>query len=508
MKSIKNKILVLLAATSLFSVNVFADDLDDFGDFGDFGSTSDSKKTVEISGKAFTEVRGYVDRDSLKDVGIKAIPQAELGFAYNGKKADAKINLKLNEELIKNHPIDILDEIVVSGYFADWFTLQAGKMKVVWGKGDKYHVLDNFNADDYSDFVIPDYIERRISTPMVKLGFDIPVSNLHIDGIFTPLLPVDHFASSGVWVPEKVTQITNGVKSAATSAVGNLYAAYNSALIAYNQDPTSQTKALALQNASSAYLTALSAANGISSSSLYPDLMTLKYSQFGARFTGTFGSFDWGLSYYNGYYKQPSYNADKAKLWISKALSNSATEDDKFLVYDKKQTFGIEGATTIDRFNLRGEFGYNLTDDIAGDDPFVHNNSIAWLGGFDFDLPFWNMNLNVQETGTFILNYDNIDSNHDKGISDVDHSNTGYTANKLIANVTTSFINEKLAPEVTVIYGIERRDVVVMPKISYKPFEGLTLTASGMYIWCYDEDSEFYGWKKNSYASLSASYQF
>ena len=75
-------------------------------------------------------------------------------------------------------------------------------------------------------------------------------------------------------------------------------------------------------------------------------------------------------------------------------------EKDKFLSYDKKQTFGLEASSIIWHFNVRGEFAYNLTDDTDGTDPWVHNNSIAWLGGFDIDLPFWNANLNVQETGS------------------------------------------------------------------------------------------------------------
>ena len=58
------------------------------------------------------------------------------------------------------------------------------------------------------------------------------------------------------------------------------------------------------------------------------------------------------------------------------------------------------------------------------------------------------------------------------------------------------------------MYGIERGDLVVMPKLAYKPDQNLTLTASGMIINCNDEDSEFYGWRKNSFASISAKYQF
>ena len=91
---------------------------------------------------------------------------------------------------------------------------------------------------------------------------------------------------------------------------------------------------------------------------------------------------------------------------------------------------------------------------------------------------------------------------------DVDYNKKGYSNNKVVANLTTSFLNDKVAPEVTVMYGIERGDLVVMPKLAFKPDQNLTLTASGMYIHCADEDSEFYSWRENSFVSVGAKYQF
>ena len=128
---------------------------------------------------------------------------------------------------------------------------------------------------------------------------------------------------------------------------------------------------------------------------------------------------------------------------------------------------------------MRGEAAYNLTE---------NNDSVAWLGGFDIDLPFWNANLNVQETGTLVLD--------------------DTTNNKIVANFTTSFANDKIAPEVTVMYGVEKKDLVVMPKLAFKPDQNLTITASGMYIWCGNDDSEFKVWENNSFVNLGVMYQF
>ena len=589
-----NKYILMTSALLLGAV-AYADDFDCFGDFGSFGddTSSGAASALEVNGSVDSEIRAYVDVDEADadKVEMDATPSAALDLKYSGTKSDVELSLKIDEDTIKNHPADVIDEAVLRGYFGN-LTLEAGKMKVVWGKGDKLHVLDNFNADDYSDFIIPDYLDRRISTPMIRAVYSLPFANMNIEGIYTPLLPVDRFATDGRWTPAQVAALTDAATSsaalyvkklvtdcetartglaaattiakssqlqaaaasAAATEYGNKITEYTNAIAqlkagiaaatAAGQDTTalesqlqqatmaivhctaektSQEKAAAeyttaattaaaqaaeyqakLTAADTAYTLALNNVTSVADN-IYPDLWTLKYSQFGTRATWTLGQVDMGLSYYYGWYKQPSFNASKLNNFLETYLANGeVSESDKFLAYDRKQTFGLEMSSIIWHFNVRGEFAYNLTDDTDGTDPWVHNNSIAWLGGFDIDFPFWNANLNVQETGSFILNGDECDKN----TIDVDYNKTGYTNNKIVANVTTSFLNDKVAPEVTVMYGIERGDLVVMPKLAFKPDQNLTLTASGMYIHCADEDSEFYAWRKNSFVSIGANYQF
>ena len=617
---------ILMTSALLVGAAAYADDFDSFGDFGDFGgdSSSGSASALEVNGTVESDIRAYVDTSDKDDkegadkIDISAIPSAKLDLKYSGNKSDVELKLKVDEDSIKNHPVDVIDEAVLRGYF-DNLTLEAGKMKVVWGKGDKLHVLDNFNADDYSGFIIPDYLDRRVSTPMVRGVISLPFANMNLEGVYTPFLPVDRFATSGRWTPAQVAALTESVTglatqnvaaaftryTTATANVGGAGAAYaiskeskekaqtalatansayeaantayttvngkyttllsgfeqaktanssitwdyyleniahvtpeqfealrkgyseaaaayyaatgakQTAQLTYDEYAAAETKALAAYTAAeaeakaagAAYMYALTNANALSANPdvIYPNLNTLKYSQYGARATWTLGQVDMGLSYYNGFYKQPSFNAEKLNSFMTSYLANgTVAEEDKFLAYDKKQTFGLEMSSIIWHFNVRGEFAYNLTDDMDGSDPWVHNNSIAWLGGFDIDLPFWNANLNVQETGSFILNGDECDKN----TMDVDYNKKGYSNNKLVANVTTSFLNDKVVPEVTVMYGIERGDLVVMPKLAFKPDQNLTLTASGMYIHCADEDSEFYSWRENSFVSVGAKYQF
>ena len=524
-----SKIILTVAALSLATASLAADDFDDFGfdDFGSEGSSSSgSSLPIEFSGDLTLDVRDYFMVDDPKGIGetsIEATPQAKLGVKYDGGKAAADLQLKIDETTIKEYPIDVIDELTLSAYLGN-FTLSAGKMKVVWGKGDKLHVIDNFNADDYTDFIIPDYLDRRISTPMIRGVYAVPlnsrtVSNLMIEGVYTPIMPVDRFASSGLWKPSKVIGLESAVRGTATNQLAKLTEAKDEAMakttlaaLAYQQSKTAETIAAYqaakenLTNAETAYLLALNNSSSLADS-VYPDTNTFKYGQGGLRVTGSIGQVDLGLSYYYGHYKQPSVNFEKMSDYVASYLI-TGSGDDKFLAYDKKQTFGLEFSTILWKFNLRGEGCFNLTDDVAGDDPWVHNNSIQWLGGFDIDLPFWDANLNVQETGTYILQNGKIEDSIYKTL-DVDYAETGYTNNKLVVNFTTSFLNGKLAPEVTALYGFEHKDLVVMPKVTIKPASSFKIIASGLAMWTYDEtESEFGSWHKNSFVQLGAEVSF
>lgn len=544
----KTNAIIFLGLALALSANSFAQDFDDFGSFGDFEDESASSSKLELNGSASVEVRAYVDADKAEDVEVKATPSGKLSLKYDGNKSDMNITLSIDAEKVKSHPEDIVDELVLRGYFGN-LMLETGKLKVVWGKGDKLHVFDNFNADDYSDFIITDYIDRRISTPMIRGTYSFPAANINLEAIYTPLLPTDHFATEGRWTPAQLTNLTDGAtKLVSLNLLGleSKAAAANAEAAKEENAASKAAKQQAAIAADKAYLEYLTYANELSSNpdSIFPDLMNLKYSQYGARILGTVGIFDFGASYYYGWYKQPSVNyssyiesIDGMKASIASdptlgatymgLLGQGKSESEALqslavlnawqfalptLDYDRKQTFGFEGATVLWHFNVRGEFAYNLTDDVDGTDPWVHNNSIAWLGGFDIDLPFWNANLNVQETGTFILHGDECDKNQnqyaDYNANDVDYSKNGYTNNKIVCNFTTSFLNDRLTPEITALYGIENGDLVILPSLTYKPDQNLTLTAKGMYIWCRDEYSEFSAWEKNSFVSLSAQYQF
>lgn len=544
---------------------------DDFGGFDDFGS-EDSAPTYFFNAETGVDMRGYIGTYSngaftsgyetksqaeVFDSATDASPYANLSLGYTAQNSEMEFKLKFDSNSLGDYKEDILDEATARLFLGNW-VIEGGKMKVVWGKGDKLHVLDNFNANDYTDFIFPDYIDRRIAEPMLRVKYNVPGTNWSVEGVYTPMMTADRFASSGALVPYKQTKLTNTITEKAGTLVGTYQATaaatYNTiyqalvyadsatanatitatatALAAAYDTTTAQTLAVQkyysdiaanaaentnYQTALANSLNSLTNASKMSSdpSVMYPDTNQLRYGQAGIRVLGTIGSVDLGASYYYGHYKQPSFNASKLESALETyLLTGELDESEKFLQYDQKQTFGLEAAFVVWKFNTRWELGYNLTKDTAGDNPWVHNNSIEWLGGFDINL-FHNVNLNVQETGKYILKNNEITDGAYKTY-DVDYnSDDKYVQNRLVVNISDTFLYEKLKPECTVIWGIENNEWCVQPKVNYNVFDGMNLGVSGGVIYCWNENGEFYNftadstkWHTKSFVQASVRYEF
>lgn len=472
MKTAKKIFLISLVA--LFSMSqIFAQDWDDdWG--GDSDSVSNSSEEsaggfwnkFKISGDASLGGRIYFDGESAEETEARAIPELEIGLDYEGSSTNFTARINLSERTLLHNQIDILDEFRADLFLGD-FVLSAGKMKVVWGKGDKLHVLDNFNANDYTDFLIPDYLDRRAGEYMFRVQYNAP-SVFRLEGIWTPVMRGEIYAEDGRWIPNKV----NTLKEQIMTIVGS-------------QNVTNVAQLLGMMKIQD---------------EMYPNTNRLEYGQFGFYGNFSIGIVDLGVSYYNGHYKQVS--ADMI------ALKSGAL--DTALHYDKLQVFGLDAQTAAGPFTLRAELAYNLTKDTAGDDPWVHNNSISYLAGFDVGIPLHNLNLNIQGTGNFVLKNDKITESPFKPY-DTDYDPTGcYSNNKIVVQLKDTFYYEKVEAIVKAIYGFERRDLVLMPEVSYKIRDGWKAKLSGLFIHNFgdDEDSEFAGWLDNSFIQLTASYSF
>lgn len=517
----RTKILALLATATFFSSFATAQDMDfgdDFGsDFGgDFGDTASSSSfaatALSVNGEAQVNFRAYVDDEGTSGLPIDewntwVDPKGKLGLNYSNDSVSADVKFALSKDIITDYKADIIDELTLEAYLGN-FVIQAGKMKVVWGKGDKLHVIDNFNANDYKDFLIPDYIDSRISEPMVRVLYNAPndagpFTSNRFEFIWTPFMTADRYAASGRWVPTQVKEMKERLTGIAKKSIENTVSEMEKARIDIIKGDN--TKQAEFEDLNKTYISQLSNSSSLADN-LYPDLYQLKYMQAGARFTTTTGSWDWGLSYYFGRDKRASFDYKNMANYVQKYLKGTAEEDDKFIDYDFLQVFGIEAAKTFGAYNFRAEAAYNLTKDVAGDDPKVHNNSLAWVFGFDRDLPVSELNFNLQTQGKYIINHDEIDDS--KNSIDTEKS-TYKTDNKLVLNISDNLAHGKIKPEVSAIYGFEHFDLIIMPKVTWYVSDGLEFSASGMYMQSFIESrSEFGNWHNNSFVQIAAKYTF
>ena len=491
------KIFAVSLACALLAANVYAQD--DWG--SDESSVEETSEPTfwdrfKISGDATLVGRSYFNSNSVYTTEVTAIPRFKLGFDYEGNATKFSSKIRLDEQTLMYDNEMILDEFSADLFVGNW-VLSAGKMKVVWGKGDKLHVLDNFNSNNYYDFLIPDYLDRRNSEYMFRAQYNSPLG-FRVEGIYTPIMHAESYAQKGPWVPEKVNTLK--------STIGSFPLTINN------------------------YEDLIKAAS--KQDDLYPNTHKLDYGQFGGYFNFTLGLFDFGVSYYNGRYKQVS--ADVSGLiyaGIAKQYPTFAPYVASFikmptLEYDKVQSFGLDMQTALGPFTIRAEGVYNMTKDFDGSDPWIHNNSIGYLFGFDVSLPIHNVTLNVQGTGNMILKKGEIGdyklpatlaaASGMKSVPntkqyDVDYDPTScYTNHKVVVQLQDTFYYEKITATVKAIYGIERYDLLVMPELSFKVRDGWKISASGLYIHNFnkDENSEFYGWLDNSFVQLAVNYTF
>lgn len=565
------KIFAVSLACALLAANVYAQD--DWG--SDESSVEETSEPTfwdrfKISGDANLAGRAYVgkyvENKAVEgaDTPVYAIPKLKLGFDYEGNATKFSSKLRFDEQTLRYDNEMILDEFSADLFVGNW-VLSAGKMKVVWGKGDKLHVLDNFNSNNYYDFLVPDYLDRRNSEYMFRAQYNSPLG-FRFEAIYTPIMHGDTYASKGPWKPSKVDTLTKKVTAIKTSQA--LYAAG----CGFNEDSlTPHTNIRYGTDGGSNFwinygngslnqksLGVLSQVSSFSADDLYPNTNSLRYGQFGGYFNFTLGLFDFGVSYYNGRYKSVSANgqayadsqanigaalqaysgymqayakytaAGQAAAAAAALASAQAALDngpkyygDITLKYDELQSFGLDMQTALGPFTIRAEGVYNMTKDFDGSDPWTRNNSIGYLFGFDVGLPIHNVTLNVQGTGTYILGGTSNVKAFIKGYgykeiagsytNDVDYDPAGYHTNhKIVMQLQDTFYYEKITATVKAIYGIEHYDLIVMPELSFKVRDGWKASASGMIIHCFDKNeySEFYGWLDNSFVQLAVNYTF
>lgn len=322
-------------------------------------------------------------------------------------------------------------------YYHNYFDLEMGYMKPIWGNADGIHAVDILNPIDYSNPFGGSYLESKIAQQMLKVNVPIGEESL-LEVVYLPSFEGDYIPLNGTWTPVYLTNMEETIREMAYAvAVSNAAKLYPT--LSEEQLVAAVTPAVEVQLASFDY------------NLYFEEMEYIKDSQAALRFTTTINSMDLGLTYYYGYLKQPTIDIDEV-------LENQKI----YLLYNQVQTLGFDIATQLGPFNLKGEVGYNLTEDIDGDDSSISNNSLRYILGFDVNLPLNNMNLLIQTDGKTIINSENI------GELDMEYDSDGnYTTLSVMGRLSDTYLNDTLSAELTGVYNVIDNDYFIIPKLTY-----------------------------------------
>ncbi|MFP4372678.1 MAG: hypothetical protein ACLFQ4_10700, partial [Halanaerobium sp.] len=287
---------------------------------GSFYGGSDQEESLEVSGEIEPEFRIFSDSGDIEE-NLKG----DLEFVYPGNKHEFNV--------LMDYQIGAVEEIefneVYYKYYGEKYNFTVGKNVVIWGKGDKVHVLDNINAEDMSDFINPDYKERQIGEEMIKVDRYFRGGSANLEFIYTPDFTPNRFAEDS------------------ESPLGN-----------WVINPFSAQMNISDLKRATGYSTA-EIINQVKDAAADED------NQFGLRFTDSRGGTDYGLSYYHGYLREPSYDSGALKTSLeedsieeSQDINENRNNLNKALnaadlKYNEVDVFGFELARVIADINSR-----------------------------------------------------------------------------------------------------------------------------------------------------------
>ena len=294
------------------------------------------------------------------------------------------------------------------------FDIDIGLMKLVLGKADKVHCVDNMNYTDYSDFLNPEFIDRKKAEKLIRFNYFL--DNGSVEFVYAPEFHADIYPTTGVWAQSSLATLNSVFTQVGTD--------YDSQLLLAEEKT--------------------------------------EKGQVAVRYTNSFGGFDFGISDYQGYMKKPSINKMALTNPTSPTFLNNLN-----MHFDKVNIIGAELATVKLGINWRSELAYFMTGDSKGSDATVANNKFNYIIGGDKDLPINNINLNMQVVGEFKMNSDKIKENTLPGFNyDTDYDSQGkYSTTLIITQISDKYLNEKLKPNVKFYYNVEKHDYIIRPEI-------------------------------------------
>lgn len=222
---------------------------------------------------------------------------------------------------------------------------------------------------------------------------------------------------------------------------------------------------------------------------------------------------DIGLSWFDGYDPMPGIKLSSADIDFSGSLPSVSIKL-KVTPY-KIRSAGLDFETTAGAFGIRGEAAWSRPCHISGENEHIPLEEIKWVAGADYNPGNWK--LNIEYSGKYLPDFIPLSVQPVIGIEpDYEQlaillQQPGFDFPGYLKQQTAAFnrlfnyqvnriyhstgirVEHELAwgrviPSLFAMYNLTSRDLLLIPEIKFKPFDGLTVTAG----------AEIYSGKKGS----------
>jgi hypothetical protein len=445
--------------------------------------------SLDVSGKIEAGpvlfFNSFTDKKDARDFYILDFFNADLNFDINGKNAQAffgfNLSYKAFEELadgdFKLYPPALIDEIWLRVFF-ERFTIEAGFMKMRWGRMYSPGPLDILNPIDYSDLTnLSDSRAMKIARPMFHASYSIGDFS-KVEAVFLPNFAPHRFARDGRWVPEQYSNVVpvfiEGILNRALQINPSFIPAFQALLAS----PTGSSLI----------------------SYEFPDTSTPDYSQAGLRFNTVIGSVDLGFQYFYGYYPRPSVSLNGVDDFIN-SFPPFSVPPSPHIEYSRYHQIGADYSQVLFGFTVRAEFAAHITEDVLGDNGNVKNPFLAWSLGFDRDI-IAGININVQFNETIRL----LDNMVIKNPAMDCEGASGVTSTRLILQISKSFFMERLECKIVNIWDMEDSGLALIPSVKWSENDMRIELSAGIFTG--DKSSELGQYADNAYIKLKLVYLF
>jgi len=362
------------------------------------------------------------------------------------------------------------------GYMAADFkdvSFVLGKQWVAWGRADEINPVDMINPEDYSEPLVRDKEDKKIRVP--ALSVSRYMGDFTLTAVLVPDFTPPGLDANSHWVRGILTQMDSLKLYYAERAVAESVPAY---LI---EDYVAERLKIEEKG------------NDIGNS------------QIGARLSGYVMGTDFSVYYYRGFWSDMS----RPVVFMEGLDALSGMPDSVTVAFPPFSMYGFDMEKASGSYTFRVEAAYYQdryitfdTSRISDSADFADFNEHRGAGLTDVvkfvagaDRFLGDLYINAQYVGEYITDHSRLMALDEAYL----HSAT--------LKVSSKFAEDRLEPEIKVMYEITENDMYLSPKVSYELSDGVKLTAAAD-MFTGDEKGTIGQYKTCDQVRISLKYNF